>query len=186
MTKQEKLYLLLQHSIIETDRLVLRPFNLEDAEDLFLITSDKEVVNYVFPPHQAMSEVNILLSTFYMKEPIGKYAVVYKENNKLIGTCELHLLNNPLNAEIGYLLNKTYWGKGLIPEALNALLNLAFTELNLNRVEAKFNELNANSERVLKKIGMQKEGIFRDNSMMNNELINDVQYAITKRDYFRA
>lgn len=150
------------------------------------ITSDEDVVKYLFPPHQSLSEVKGLLSTFYMKEPIGKYAVVYKENNKLIGTCELHLSNNYFNAEIGYMLNKAYWGRGMIPEALNALLNLAFTELNLNRVEARFNELNANSERVLTKIGMQKEGVFRDNNMLNNKLINDVQYAITKHDFYSA
>lgn len=109
--------------------------------------------------------------------------MVLKEKNKVIGTCELHLAPNGLSAEIGYLLNKAYWGQGFIPEALNAVLNLAFTDLKLNRVEAKFNECNRNSERVLLKVGMQKEGVFKDSRLFNGQLVNDVQYAITKHQY---
>ena len=88
----------------------------------------------------------------------------------MIGTCgftSFDFRNN--SAEVGYVLNRSYWGKGIAPEALDAVIAFGFDELILRRIEAKFIIGNDNSRRVMEKCGMQFEGVLRSSMMVKHE-----------------
>lgn len=87
------------------------------------------------------------------------------------------------NAEIGYTLNKKYWGKGIIPEACQALLELGFEELNLVRIYAYHDVENPNSGRVMEKIGMKKEGVIPDARRSKGKDVTLVLRGITQKEW---
>lgn len=174
---------------IETKRLILRPYVMDDATDMFSNwANDSEVTKYL--SWQAHS--NIDLTKFLMKMWVDNYSsnktyhwgVVYKGNgNKVIGTIGAVRINEDLEqAEIGYCISKKYWNKGIVPEALSAVNNYLFS-CGFMRISGYHDVLNPASGKVMQKCGMQFEGIFR-NAEKNNlgEFCSIAQYAILKSD----
>lgn len=145
--------------MIETERLILRPWYESDAEPLFKYASDPDIGPVAgWPPHKSVEEsLNVIQTVFAAAET---YAIVLKATNEPIGCCGVMFSNSlhtakmkEAEAEIGYWLGKPYWGQGITPEAVVALLSRCFNELNLNAVWCGYYDGNIKSKRVCEKCG---------------------------------
>ena len=106
------------------------------------------------------------------------------DSGTLLGTCALWAINAQCRrAEIGYILDSRAWGRGFMHEALSALLDYAFTELNLNRVEADSDSRNERSARLLDRLGFTKEGLFRERCIVDGEVSDSAMYGLLRREW---
>lgn len=141
--------------ILETERLTLRPWRMEDAEVLYALASDPEVGPPAgWPPHKSAEESREIIKSVFSAPEI--YAVCLKESGRIVGCVGLH--RNDLAAaegeyELGYWAGKSFWGQGIVPEAARALLRHAFTRLNMERIWCGYYEGNEKSRRVQDKLG---------------------------------
>lgn len=187
MKKQKsRILLLAEHSILETDRLILRPLTLEDAEDIFEYTSDEETMRYIFQPHTSLNQTKEFIANYYLTSPLGFYALEYKENHKMIGVVEFRIDEKKHEGEIGYMLNKNYWGKGLTTEACLRILSLGFDTLFLERIVSGHDAGHTASGNLLKKVGMTFETIAKDTHEVRGEMVDTFLYEITKDAYFTS
>lgn len=168
---------------IETERIILRPISMFDAKDMFEYASDPEVCKYVtWDAHKNLEETLSVLNKMTNENknhPI--FAITLKENKKMIGTIDAVLFGNNQHdkkAEIGYCINKNYWGNGLTTEAVKAFINYLFKTYNLHRIQAKHAIENPASGRVMQKSGMQKEGVLREYFYLKGEYLDIVMYSI--------
>ena len=143
--------------ILETERLILRPWQTEDAEDLYTYASDPEVGPPAgWPPHTSVENSRDIIAQVLARPET--YAVCLK-NGKPIGSIGLHLngstdmTNRDDECELGYWLGKPFWGRGLIPEAARELLRYAFENLGMQAVWCGYYDGNEKSRKVQKKLG---------------------------------
>lgn len=150
---------------METRRLRLRHFTPKDVDELFRIYSNPELFKYMMNEvspeklilwEQTRTIVDCLIEN-WQKHRFGVWAVVYKNNQKLIGHCGFKFLENTREVQIGYLLLKSYWGKGLATEAGSAALKYGFENAKFERVVAIARHDNIASRRVMEKLGMRYE-----------------------------
>lgn len=174
---------LAQFTTIHTDRLLLRPVQLTDAPAMFDYLQDADTMRYIsIPPVKTLKEViENSIQSYFMLDPIGKWAIVYDQ--KMVGTIDLRLNEAHRQAEIGYVLNKRYWGQGIMPEAAAALLAIGFDQLHLVRIFSEHDTRNPKSGRVMAKIGMVKEGIALKAQIIKGEAVDMVRYGITDTQY---
>lgn len=140
----------------ETDRLVLRHIEEFDAENLYKYARDKDIGPAAgWPPHE-----NIFESFDFIKIAVNleeMYAICLKKDNQLIGLIEIKFLENYAKGEceLGFWLGKPFWGNGLMPEAIKAMLLRAFYDLKMNKVWCKYYDGNEKSKRVQEKCGFR-------------------------------
>lgn len=149
-----------------SDRLVLRPLQLADAEAMFLgWTTDLEVVKYLsWKPHLSVEETKRIISYWMSNYPDPKFYLwgIQLKQGPLVGTISIHSIHEGFErGEIGYALARPYWGKGIVPEALQLVTDFAFGVVGFNRLEAHHALGNPASGVVLEKVGFQYEGILR-------------------------
>ncbi len=166
--KKELIYRTFSHlPELHTDRLILRKMLVSDAADMFEYARREDVTRYLtWNPHP-----DRLYTREYLEYIGGRYsagmfydwAIEYEPDRKMIGTCGFTAFNcTHDSAEVGYVLNPAYWGKGIASEALARVLRFGFEKLHLHRIEAKFMNGNERSRRVMEKAGMTFEGYQRD------------------------
>ncbi|MGM9949314.1 MAG: GNAT family N-acetyltransferase, partial [Lysinibacillus sp.] len=153
--------LLVEHSQMESERLILRPVSFDDAEDMYEYTSDEETTRFLYEPHKDLNQTKSVIANYFIKESIGKYAMVVKETNKMIGAIEFRVHDYNKSGELGYTLNRHYWGKGYATEAGKLILELAFNVLDLERVFAEYDVRNNASGKLLSRLGMTHEATLR-------------------------
>jgi len=173
---------------LETQRLVLRKLNLRDVNDVFEYASVPEIaIHVMWYHHRSVSDSMHFLRAVMLQYQNGTpspWGIVYKENNKLIGTGGFHILNNVhKRAEIGYALSQAYWNKGIMTEAMKEMLRFGFEYLQLNRIEAFCKIENTASERVMQKCGMIKEGILRQHIFVKEKYHDMNMYSMLKSDF---
>jgi ribosomal-protein-alanine N-acetyltransferase len=176
---------------LDTPRLRLRKLRLSDASDMFEYARDHDVSKYtLWEPHSSIDETNRIIEGFiksYQKGEIENWAIEYRENAKLIGTCGYFFwIPEYARAEIQYALSKDYWGKGLMTEALHAILDFGFNKMELNRIEAKCMVENAASEKVMQRLGMKYEGILREYVFAKSRFYDLKSYAILKKEWMEG
>ncbi len=176
---------LMKHSTLEGERIVLRPVGLADASDMFAYASDEETTRFVFETHRSQAMTEEAIANYFMAAPAGKYALVVKETNKMIGTIDIRPNLTDRIAEIGYTLNKHYGGNGYMTEAGKLITALAFEVLELEKVFAMHDILNPASGEVMKRLGMQPEGILRRHKVLKGRSCDMAYYGILKEEYFR-
>ena len=141
--------------ILQTKRLILRPWSENDAEELYKYASDPEVGPPAgWPPHTSVENSREFIRTV-LSAP-ETYAVCLKENGKPIGSVGLHrndLAEKDDEYELGYWIGKPFWGQGLIPEASRELLRYAFEDLGMSRIWCGYYDGNEKSRRVQEKLG---------------------------------
>jgi len=162
---------------LETPRLLLRKIRPRDAEDLFEWSSDEQVARYVlWDAHQRISETRAYIRAIrsaYRHGLPSSWAIVLKSRRKVIGTIGFMWFSREnRSAEVGYSLSREYWNQGLMTEALTRVLQAAFEDLRLNRVEAQYDVRNPASGRVMEKCGMRHEGIFRNRILNKGEYVD--------------
>lgn len=173
----------------ETERLKIRLFDKEDVDDLFEYCSDDEVTKYLpFPTYttrqDAIDRINYCIEGYEKLESPILWAIEYKEENKLIGSIDFVKWDEENNvAEIGYALNKKYWNKGIMTEALVEVIKFGFDNMNLNRIELCCDERNVASSRVMEKNGLKYEGTLRQKKIIKGEYVSVKYYSILKDEY---
>lgn len=178
-----KLFLAVNNRM-ETERLRLRPITLKDAEDMFEYASNNAHTYFIFPTHRTLDDTKHSIATYFMAEPLGKFGIELKDENKLIGTIDLRVDMSKQKAEIGYVINPKYGKQGYTTEAANRLMKFAFEELELEKVVSSCDERNSASEAVMRKLGMQKEGVSRHHELWKNgEWVNMLFYSILREEY---
>ena len=174
---------------IETERLILRRFTMEDVEPMFLGWASDPVVckHMTWPPHENVEVTRELLSRWtasYVAADYYNWAIVLKENGpKPIGNISTaHVKEKTLCATMGYCMSKAHWGKGIMTEALTAIIDFFFDQVGFNRVDADHDVNNPASGRVMEKSGMRFEGISRQGGCSNQGIIDVCHWSILKCD----
>ena len=174
---------------IETDRLILRRFTMEDAEAMFRRwASDDEVTKHLtWPTHSSVEISKMVLTdwTSHYPEPdFYNWAIVLKENGpEPIGNISVVGIDNKVDAAImGYCMSRAHWRKGIMAEALTAVIAFLFDEVGFNRVEADHDPNNPASGRVMEKSGMRYEGTHRQAVRTNCGIVDIKKWAILKSD----
>lgn len=177
---------------LETERLILRQFKLNDAEAMHQNwASDTEVYKYLMRPANEDFEA----TKTQLKEWVDGYTdldkynwgVEWKETGELIGNILVVELQKSIDAvEVGYRMGKAWWGKGFMPEALRAVIEYFFDEVGVNRIAARHDAENPKSGRVMEKAGMKREGVLRASARNNLGIRDAVWYSILKEEYVRG
>ena len=173
---------------IETERLILRRIRVSDARDMYEYARRPEVTRYLlWAPHESLEYTRTYLKQAEREYRAGSFhdfGVIYKENNKLIGTCGFARIDRANStAEAGYVLNPDYWGMGIAPEALRAVIRMGFEKQGFNRIEARYMADNIRSRRVMEKCGMRCEGIHRQSLFVRDSFADVGICALLKDDY---
>lgn len=149
--------------IIELDDIILREMNQDDFDDLCDILKDEKTM-YAYEHGFSDEEVQQWLDkqiNRYKNDGFGLWAMVLKENNKMIGQCGLTIqdFNGKNVVEVGYLLNRNYWHKGYATRCAKACMDYAFNELNIEEVYSIIRDNNIASQNVAKRNGLKKVGL---------------------------
>lgn len=156
---------------LETQRLILRKFEETDAERLFILDSDPEVMKYIgVPPLSDISEsenVIKMIQQQYLDNGVGRLAVIEKESGLLIGWSGLKLITQEINGynniyDLGYRFIPEYWGKGYALESAKASLDFGFNDLKAETIYAHAHSENDGSNHILRKLGFEKTGEFTE------------------------
>ncbi len=171
-------------------RVRLRAIDREDVDALFEIFSDPDVMRYwSSPPMVHRSEAAHLLTRIeehFRNRDLFQWGVALTNEDRLIGTCTLaHLNVANRRAELGFALGRAHWRKGLMREALGALLDFGFGEWNFHRIEADVDPRNEPSLRLLEGLGFQREGFLRERWLANGETQDTVLLGLLQKEWRR-
>lgn len=156
---------------IITERLILRKLTGADVDNIFLLDSNPDVMKYVgVPPSSSREESAKMIENIlnqYEKNGTGRLAVIEKETNKFTGWSGIKLLTDEVNGfknvyELGYRFLPEFWGKGYATESARASLDLAFNQLNTEKIYAYADVENQSSNSILTKLGFENKGAFLD------------------------
>lgn len=176
------------NKIIETDRLILRAWKETDVKDFFEYASVPGVgENAGWRHHESIDVSEKILKSFISGKNV--FAIVYKKNNKVIGSLGLHKswADDDSNykhfkiKEIGYVLSKSYWGKGIMPEAVKSVIKFCFDECKLDALSLSHFSFNNQSKRVIKKCGFK---FVKQNKYYANQLdltFDDMNYILLNK-----
>jgi [ribosomal protein S5]-alanine N-acetyltransferase len=148
--------------LIETNRLILREFQRTDLKELAPILADPKVMRFSPTGVNSVEQVQEKIQGFitcYKEVGFGKWAVILKESNQLLGYCGIAVdrIDDKDEKELGYRLDSRYWGQGLATEAASAAIKYGFEQLKLPYVLGLVERANLASVRVLEKVGMRHE-----------------------------
>lgn len=172
---------------IETKRLILRRFTLDDALPMYRNwASDPEVTKYLtWQTHENAEQTKSVLESWissYENEDKYIWCIAKKENDEPIGSINAFHYQEKINAmEVGYCISRSYWHKGITSEALGAVMKYLLDEVGIDRIEARHDAINPNSGGVMRKCGMKHEGT-RIRAGWTNAGIYDIElYGYVRR-----
>ena len=175
--------------VLKTKRLTLRPFQSDDAEQMYENWAhDPEVTKYLtWTPHESVEVTRAYCAAQAeeAKKPnVYHWAIVFE--NELIGDITLLNVGYTETGIVGYCMAKKCWGKGIMTEALKEVIRFAFEEVGLHRIEGMHAKQNIGSSRVMEKCGLKYEGLKRDGMRLpsSGEWVDIVMRGILKEDYF--
>lgn len=174
--------------VIETERLILRKLTMRDASDMFRYCQDKEVARHVlWEAHTSILEtrayIRYNLYQYRSGEP-ASWGIVLRETNRVVGTIGYMSYNaDNSTVEIGYSLTREQWSKGLMTEALRAVIDETFHTLKVHRIEAMHFTDNPASGRVMAKCGMTHEGHMRERICCKGVFRDVEMWGILRKDW---
>ena len=173
--------------ILETERLVLRRTVLDDAKDYFFLRSSPVAMKHICKPlHSSIDDTIQMI--YKINEMINfndgiSWAVCLKSDYKMIGSVSFHKIEKEhYRAEIGYMLHPDYWQKGIVSEAVNAIINYGFNKLNFHSIEAHIDPTNIGSEKVLQKFKFEKEAYFKENYFYNGKFLDTAVFSLVNKN----
>ena len=171
---------------LDTPRLHLRPLTAADAEALFRLHTDPQVMRYwSTPPWAGIEQAVAMIETDREALPAGQHLrlalTLRGGDDSLVGTGSLFNFHEASRrAEIGYALERSAWGRGLMHEALSALVGFAFETLDLNRLEADIDPRNSASAKSLARLGFVQEGFLRERWIVGDEVSDTALYGLLR------
>lgn len=188
--KRQTIYHIFSHiPVLETERLILRRMQPTDANDMFEYAHRGDVtLHLTWDPHPDLLYTREYLgyvSAHYAAGDFFDWAVVDRESGRMIGTCGFTRFHCESDcAEIGYVINPAFWGRGIATEAVGEVIRFGFQRLEVNRIEAKFIEENAASRRVMEKNGMTFEGVMRQSMYIKGKYRNVGVCSILRHEFY--
>ncbi|UOX33393.1 GNAT family N-acetyltransferase [Flavobacterium sediminilitoris] len=150
---------------LETERLLLRPLNFNDAEAMFAMDANPNVHKYLWnKPAQSIEEsIKVIeyVQNQYKENNIGRFATILKETEEFIGWTGIKFVNDHVENgntnffDYGYRLNEPFWNKGFATEATQFWLNYGFNKMNIEKMNAYTHAKNGASNHILQKCGME-------------------------------
>lgn len=175
--------------VLETERLLLRPFRTEDAEAMFRNwASDPEVTRFLtWPPH-ASPELTRSLTAQWAEAAgdrrVYQWAIVSKAQGEPIGSLSVVRIDEGTESmELGYCIGKRWWGQGLMTEAVRTVVAYLFAEVGALRVCARHDVENPASGAVMRRAGMTKEGVLRQGGRNNRGIVDTAVYSILRDEW---
>jgi ribosomal-protein-alanine N-acetyltransferase len=171
--------------VIETDRLILRLLKNKDSKDVFSILSSENITKYygMFPMKE-VSEADQLISRFessFREDKSIRWGIELKDSEQIIGTCGFHNWNKRhFRAEIGYELKEQFWKNGYAKEAVLAIIDYGFENMELERIEAVTYPENKVSKNMLIKLGFEHEGLLKKYAYFRNKRQDLDMFSICK------
>ncbi len=173
---------------IETERLILREMRLTDTKDLYEYASDPEVSKFTtWETHKSIEDTKAFINTVIeaqQKKQVRCWYIELKVEKKIIGSCGF--VNWDIGnsrAAFGYVIARKYWNTGIMTEAMKEVIAFGFNKMALNRIEATCNDENIGSYRVMEKLGMQYEGLYREYAFKHGQFHDVKIYSILKKEY---
>ncbi len=168
---------------IATERLLLREITTADANEVFFLRSDAGLLTYLDKaPEKSVDETIAFLSIIKknLEDNDGiLWGITLKGSNIVIGTiCYWRMQKQHYRAEIGYVLHRAQQGKGIMGEAIKAVIKYGFETMKLHSIEANVNPANTSSMKLLEKNGFIKEAYFKENYFYNGKFIDSVIYSL--------
>lgn len=176
-------------NIIETERLILRPFKYTDDDAMlkYWVADEKIQSLYSEPTYTTKEEVKELLDKYigsYEREDYYRWAIIDKEKQECIGQIAYFLVDSKNHfAEIEYCIGSEFQCRGLATEATKAVITYGFKEINLHKVQICTKTINKPSQRVIEKCGFTYEGTLRDYFYMNGEYVGRLYYSLLKDEF---
>jgi ribosomal-protein-alanine N-acetyltransferase len=167
---------------LKTEHLVLRPFTNEDAQDFFVLRSDKEIMKFICRPI-AQTVADALALIEQMNEGIAgqqniSWAICLKKDPKVIGSIGFVRINKEhYRAEVGYLLSTKFQGRGFMKEALTAVVDYGFKNIKLHSIEAILDPNNKACVNLLEKNKFRKEAHFKEDFFYNGKFLDSLVYS---------
>lgn len=177
---------------IETQRLILRRFEIADTDSIFQTwIGDPEVQNnYGEKACNTIAEAQEILEKWissYNNNEFYRWGIILKGTNENIGQIAFYLVDSKnQKADVEYCIGQSYWGNGYAPEALKAVIKYAFRYIYLNRVQAFHRSKNASSGKVLQKAGMKYEGTLKQYLIHKDEFDDCIMYAIIRNEWKKS
>jgi ribosomal-protein-alanine N-acetyltransferase len=177
---------------LETERLVLREVELDDAAEMQLYAGDPEVCRFmIWGPNTAEQTRAFCASQLDVQRARDRrdfeLAVIEKASGELVGGVGLRVRNTvQREGDVGYVLRRDRWGRGLVPEAVTAALRFGFGVLGLHRIWATADARNVQSTRVMEKVGMRREGLMVRNLYLKGAFRDTVLYALLEDEFWKA
>ncbi len=172
---------------LETDRLILRRYTRDDAQAVYTNWASKEeVTRYLtWPSHASIEETLNVIDEWtigYSNDDYYHWTIAFKENvDESIGDIAVVNMENAA-AHIGYCLGTAWWNKGIMSEALRAVIDFLFDIVGVDRVEARHDPKNPNSGRVMQKCGMKYEKTLIGSDWNNQGICDACYYGLNKAD----
>jgi [ribosomal protein S5]-alanine N-acetyltransferase len=192
-TFEEKRMLHLNFSpfpILESERLRFRKLTNTDAPEIIELRGNPETMQFIPRPlvtdtESALAHIKMINDKIDENSDIN-WAVTEKGSEKCIGIMGFYRTQpEHFRTELGYMITKEHWGKGYVTEAVKIILDYAFNTLNFHSIEAVIDSRHKASERVLQKVGFQKEAHFKENFFYNNEFTDTVIYSLLKKNFMK-
>jgi ribosomal-protein-alanine N-acetyltransferase len=179
---------MLERPSLHTERLLLRPFSLADAQAVQSLAGEREIAAMTLtiphPYEDGMAEawISTHQEAFEKGEAVF-FAITLRSDGTLIGAMSLEINQQHLRAELGYWIGVPYWNQGYCTEAAQVVVKYGFEELGLARIHAAHFKRNPASGRVLQKLGMSHEGSLRKHVLKWYEFVDFELYGLCKEDY---
>lgn len=174
---------------LHTKRLLLEKLEMKHAESFYSYRSDAETNKYQGWIPYALEDCkhfikNRIAEQMNTEGTWFQFAILHKETNELIGDLGIHFLpGDNHQAEIGCTISKKYHGNGYATEALSQVIDHLFRELKKHRITASIDPNNLASAKLVEKLGFRKEAHFKESILLNGTWIDDVIYAILKKEW---
>ena len=174
---------------LETERLILRRFYIEDADAMYKNwASDAEVTKFLtWPAHSDITVSQTVINSWvelYQRPEHYSWAIVLKEINEPIGSIAAVEQRDDIQmVHIGYCIGQKWWNKGYTSEAFMKLIRFFFEEVGVNRIESRHDPRNSNSGKVMMKCGLRYEGTLHQSDVNNQGVCDAVRYAILAADF---
>ncbi len=171
---------------LETERLILKMFTLDDAEDVYAYASNPNVGPHAgWAPHKSVEESREVIRTIFL--PPEAWAIRIKGDDTVVGVIALEpdrLRPDANSRELGYNLAEEHWGKGYMTEAAREVLRFAFKELDLDQVGICTSKVNRRSQRIIEKCGFTYEGTIRRTYQIYDGTLRDsMVFSMLKEEY---
>ena len=170
--------------VLKTDRLLLREIVPADIHFVFKGLSDAQVIRHFAVSYHSLEATGEQMKWYadMILNDTGRcWAICSEDNNIFYGVCTLNFWKKEHRcAETGYWILPAYWGKGIVPEAMRAIIVYGFNEMNLHRISAEVEDDNQASIAVMQKLGFVMEGIRKECEIKEGRYINLIMYALLK------